>query len=254
MPPGAEAQQGGDPCHEQDRADAGEVRRAQGVQVGPRSFEDQGEQQQRQDGHGAQPDGEAQRVRWCGLAGQDVGDAPEGRGGHDAEEAGERPRGALVHGGRRDAGHGDGHARQAPRAGAFAEGGHGEQGGEDGLSLQHKRGQPGGHAHVHADEQQAELAHTQDQSHGDDPPPGHRRPADEEDGGHGGGQEAQGAEQQGREAVETGVYDDEVDAPQGGNAHGKEGVERAHTSHHQETRPCSTSTRSYMMDFSNAQQ
>ncbi|GAA0474137.1 hypothetical protein GCM10009544_40170 [Streptomyces stramineus] len=81
---------------------------------------------------------------------------------------------------------------------------------------------------MHADEQQPELPHPEDQSDGDDPPPPHRRSAHQEDGGHGRREESQGAEEQGWEVVEAHVDDDEVDAPYGGDEDGESDVHRAH--------------------------
>jgi hypothetical protein len=106
-------------------------------------------------------------------------------------------------------------------AGAFTQQGDGEQRGEHGLDLQHEGGEPGGHALVHADEEQAELGHTEGESHRDDPAQRDLGAGDEEDSRHGGDEKAQGAEEQRREVVEPDVDDHEVDAPEGGHKNGE---------------------------------
>ncbi len=222
MTPGGEAEQRRPPGHVGDGPQAAPVQPAQCLPVLPRPVHRQGQQDQRNDRHQADPHHEAQGVLGRRPAGEHVGHAPEGRRGDHQREAEGRPRQALVHRGHGHPGHGDGHAGHPAAPRPFAEHGGGDQQREHRLALEHQRGEARRHSGLHADEQQAELGHPQRQSDPDDPPGGHLRTGQQEDRGQGRHQEAQRREQQRREVVQADVDHHEVDAPHGGDEYGEE--------------------------------
>ncbi|GHA11239.1 hypothetical protein GCM10010329_37650 [Streptomyces spiroverticillatus] len=229
--PGAEAEDGHDPGDVQDDADARPVQRGERRRVAVPALEEQGEGEQRQDGHGGDPDHEVEGVGGGGPAGEDVGDAPADGRRDDEGEGEDGAAGPFVVGGDADSGEGDAHAEDLRTGEALAERGQRDQSREDGLHLEDQRGQPGGHPLVHPDEQQPELADPQGQSDPDDPLPRHLRASDEEDGGQGGGQEAEGGEEERREVREADLDDDEVDPPDGGDDDGEGDVGGAQGGH-----------------------
>ena len=110
---------------------------------------------------------------------------------------------------------------------ALAEQQHREPDGERGLQLQHERREPGGHALVHADEQQRELAGGEEDADGDHV--AHRHAGARHEGERERDEaEPQRGEQQGREVVEADVDDDEVDAPDHGDGGGDGDVAAGH--------------------------
>ncbi|GAA4549259.1 hypothetical protein GCM10023097_35630 [Streptomyces collinus] len=219
--PCAEAEDRGDPGDVEDRARALPVQRAQGRQVARGALGEEGEGQQGEDRDRADPDHEVQGVRRSGLAGEDVRGAPARRRADDQGERAEWARGALVHGRHGDTGEGGQHAQQADAGRPFAQGQGRDRRREHRLDLQDQGGQTGGHARVHADEEQAELRDAQDQADRHDPLPRHLRASHEEHRRERRRQEAQGGEEQGREVVQADLDDREVDAPDGGDQDGE---------------------------------
>ncbi|GAA1354919.1 hypothetical protein GCM10009612_18190 [Streptomyces beijiangensis] len=219
-PPGAEAEYGGHPGDEDDGARTAPVEPREGLRVRAGALEEQGEREERQYGHGRDPDHEVERVGRGGLAGEDVGDAPEGGGRDHQDEAEHGAVEPLADRRHRDAREGDRHAGDPDAGQSLAEHGRREEGREDRLHLQDEGREAGPHALVHADEEQTELAHAEGESDAHDPLPGDLRAPHEEDRGQRRDQEAQGREEQGREVGEADVDDDEVDPPDCGDQDG----------------------------------
>lgn len=226
--PGPEAEDGGDPRDVDDDCGPAPVERGQGVGVAVPALEDEGEAEQREHGHGRYPHHEVEGVGRGGLAGQHVGHTPAGRRRDHQDEGEHGPARALVDRRHRDARESHPHPQHPYSARSFTEGERREESREDRLDLEHEGGETGGHPAVHADEEQPELRHSEDEPDADDPLPGDLGPADEEDRGQRGDQEAQGGEEQRREVPEADLDDDEIDTPDGGHQGGQGDVEGTH--------------------------
>ena len=117
----------------------------------------------------------------------------------------------------------------------------GDQDREDDLGLEHQGGETGRHPGVHRDVEEAELAQRHEDPDRRDHPPRRVRAADEEDRREDHEREPDRHEQQRRDAVHPPVDHHEVEAPDGGDEGGEEGVTAVHADQPTATRPCSTS-------------
>ncbi len=89
----------------------------------------------------------------------------------------------------------------------------GERHGEEDLRLHHERRQGGRDLPIHGNEQDAELAHPDEQAIGGQIAPRHRRPPDEKYRWNQGRREAQRREHQRRQILQTDMDDDKVATP-----------------------------------------
>ncbi|MDI2023369.1 hypothetical protein PJL18_03917 [Paenarthrobacter nicotinovorans] len=119
-----------------------------------------------------------------------------------------------------------------PPAWLFAKETRGEQHRKQHLRLQYQGRQACRHPQRHAEVQQTELPGTHEESDADNRLPADVRFPDEEDERKDHQEEAHGHEEQRRDVpavrVESEVDCDEVDAPEDGDKHGKEGVAKVH--------------------------
>ena len=199
------------------------------VADGSGPFEAQREDQERDRRYHAGPDHEPDHVARAGALDDQVAGAPRRRGEHDERQSADAD-GAPVglKGDQPDAGEGQRHPGDLEPARPLAEHRGGEEQREERLGLQHQRGEARRDADVHADEQQRELDHADDERDRRDPAPGHRAAGRDHEHGERRERVPQGGEQQRRHVLEADLDDHEVEAPERGDEDGEGDVARGH--------------------------
>lgn len=190
-------------------------------------FQPQRQGQHRRQRHQAHPDDHAEHVDLPRAAQQHVADGPACRGGEDKAQAQRRQIAPDRQPDQPEPGARHRHAGEMAPGGPLAQRDRGKDQGEEGLRLDHDRGQTRRQSGSHAAEQEDELADEQEQPDRNQPPGTDVRTGHEQhrQGRHG---KAQHGQQQRRKVVEPNADDDKIETPDRRHQDGGQDMNRFH--------------------------